>query len=242
MRTLLLPLLPPPPATFVTRLACGARLALEFRETLGLSYLLNGEFEQAEIEFLRSKAKPGSCAVDVGANVGLFTLALASAVHPGMVLAFEPVPANAERLKANLSMNQSKNVEVYQTALGDRDGVGSIFVTDDAAYTSMQQSAVARRSHSSIRVPIAKLDRVWQEAGRPEVSVMKIDVEGSELSVLKGATEVLERCRPVVMIEANTAADLTALIGWFAARGYFHWQQPHFMKWNHVFSGVAPLH
>lgn len=241
-RKVLLPLLPPPPATFTTRLAWGGTIALEFRETLGLSYLFRREFEPAEVEFLRREAKPGSHAVDVGANVGIFTLALASAVEPGKVLAFEPVPRNLERLKANLSLNHCNNVDVYKVALGDREDVRSIFVTDDAAYASMQESAIGRQNHSSLKVRVVTFDSVWREAGRPNVSVMKVDVEGAELSVLKGATEMLGQCSPVLMLEANTPAQLDALAAWLREHGYSHSQPSNFMKWNHVFTPEVRCH
>src|ERR687885_83981 len=93
------PLLPAPPAGFEAELPGGGRVFLHYREDVGLVTLLGGGFEQAELEAAREHARAGSTAIDVGANVGVFTVVLARAVGPaGRVLAFEPFPANVRRL------------------------------------------------------------------------------------------------------------------------------------------------
>jgi hypothetical protein len=90
--------LPLAPTTFITALPGGGTIALRYRERIGLSTLVYGSFEAAETELLRRLARPGTTAIDAGANVGLFTIPLALAVgDEGRVLAVEPAPETAAR-------------------------------------------------------------------------------------------------------------------------------------------------
>jgi hypothetical protein len=73
-------LLPPSPSAFLARLPFGRQIEVRYREGIGLSMLLEGEFERAEIETLAAYAQPGSTAIDVGANIGIYTVVLATAV------------------------------------------------------------------------------------------------------------------------------------------------------------------
>ena len=119
VRSLLRPLVPPPPATFVTATVGGGRLSLQYAERIGLSTLIHGGFEVVEIECLRRAATPGTTAIDAGANVGVFTVPLATAVGPdGAVMAFEPFPDNVARLEENIELNGLRNVAVHACAMG----------------------------------------------------------------------------------------------------------------------------
>src|SRR5918912_2561693 len=98
-------LLPAPPRGFEAELPGGGRVFLHYREDIGLVTLLGGGFERAELEAARTHARPGTTAIEVGANVGVFTVALALAVGPdGRVVAFEPFAENVRRLEQNLAL------------------------------------------------------------------------------------------------------------------------------------------
>src|SRR5919199_1573357 len=95
--------LPAPRRGFEAELPGGGRVFLHYREDIGLVTLLGGGFERAELEAARAHARARTTAIDVGANVGVFTVALALAVGPeGRVLAFEPFADNVRRLERNL--------------------------------------------------------------------------------------------------------------------------------------------
>ncbi len=112
------PLLPPAPATFVAPVPSGA-VRLQYRESLGYSTLLRGAFEEAEVRAQAALAHRGLTAVDAGASVGIFSVALGCAVGvEGYVLAFEPVETNFARLRANIAGNGLSNVEIFRVALG----------------------------------------------------------------------------------------------------------------------------
>jgi FkbM family methyltransferase len=131
-------------------------------------------------------------AVDVGANIGLFTLALAKRVEPdGAVWAFEPDPANRALLQENVAAN----------GLGDLVTVSELALTDATGQLFFQPSPTdASASHlapGGIRVEAVRLDDLDIE----HVDVMKIDVEGAECSVLRGAAETLSNSRPALLLE-----------------------------------------
>ena len=225
-------LLPLAGETFVARLPSGGELELRYRERIGLSTLLNGPFETAEVAALCRVAAPGSTAIDVGANVGVFTVPLAFAVgRDGRVFAFEPAPHTAARLRANVGRNGLANVEVFECALGRDAGPMTLRLGADEAYNAI----VGLEPDSGPTVQVERLDAVWSRSDGPPVSVLKIDVEGGELGVLEGARGLLEAMRPVVLLEAADPADLDTLSRWLEPLGYVRRTQAGFQTWNHLF-------
>jgi FkbM family methyltransferase len=235
LRHLLMPLLPSATKEFEAQVVGGVRVRMRYRERLGLSTLLNGGFENKELEYARSALKPGDTAFDVGANIGLFSVVLAQAVDSsGAVVAFEPVPANASRAEANVTLNGLGNVRVVVTAVGAEDGVVQLNMAEDPAYPSIQCVAENHGNGRCMRVPIARLDTVWRQMGSPSVKCVKIDVEGAELEVLQGATELLVSCRPLLILEANGENALAKLQHALGVVNYRLWQPDGFMVHNYV--------
>ena len=223
------------PSTFVAPLPGGGTIALRYRERIGLSTLLYGAFESAETELLRRLARPGTTAVDAGANVGLFTVPLALAVgSEGRVLAFEPAPETVVRLHENLRRNGLGNVSVFEAALGGERGAATLLLADDSAYNSTATTPTAADS-VVVEVPVVRLDDVWAEAGRPEVSVLKIDVEGAELDVLEGAGELVRSSRPAVLVEASEPRRAEAVSRLCAEHGYRLTPASGLQRWNLFF-------
>ena len=137
--------------TFVTRLPSGGELELRYRERIGLSTLLNGPFEAAEVAALCRLATPGSTAIDVGANVGVFTVPLALSVGDrGRVLSFEPAPQTAARLRANVERNGLGNVDVHVCALGDE--TRSMRSSNAVSTSSCSRQQARHRSSRSLLV------------------------------------------------------------------------------------------
>jgi hypothetical protein len=125
------------PAEFEAQLAGGGRVVLRPCEDIGLVVLLTGAFEPAETECARELAVEGSVAIDVGANIGMFTVPLALAVASrGRVLAVEPSPENVLRLVRNLELNELGNVEVHGVALAEVEGEVLLRLGADPAFHS----------------------------------------------------------------------------------------------------------
>jgi len=231
-----LPWLPPAGVEYELPLPGNGTIRLQYRETLGLSSLLYGTFENAELKFVGRYLKPGDCAFDIGANVGVFSVVLgrATASH-GCVLAFEPVPANATRLKQNLERNQLPNVQVHPIALGSSEAELEIHLAGDSAYHSFGPVEKPFRSLHVLPVRVRRLDDVWHELGRPNVAFLKIDVEGAEDDVLAGGLECLASCQPVVLIEANTTEHLMRLKKRFFSLNFINFKPATFVTHNYLF-------
>jgi FkbM family methyltransferase len=234
---ILRPLLPAPPAGLEVERSGGGRVFVWYREDLGLVALLSGGFEQAETEWLLARVRPGTTAIDVGANVGMYTVPLAGTA--ARVLAFEPAPDNVRRLGENLALNGLENVTVRQVALGERAGELLLRLGDDPMFHSTTEVAEQRGTGDELRVKACVLDDEWRAAGSPEVSALKVDVEGGEAAVLRGATGLLETCRPALLLEASTAERLAKLEEILARLGYRGSQPAGFSQGNYAFTPLA---
>jgi len=235
-RRLLRPVLPPLPATFITKLPGNTSIELYYRETLGLSTLLHGVFEEAELRFMQSILSPGVIVWDIGANVGVFSVVMGSAVKKeGQVLAFEPVAQSIERLLSNVRRNALENVEVLQVVLSDKEGEVDLRLADDPAYSSIVGVREGQWSGELLRVPARRLDAIWRERGRPDIAAIKIDVEGAEARVLTGGLECIRACRPVIVAEAKESADLRVLQDILSPFGFESLKPRGFQPWNFVF-------
>lgn len=169
--------------------------------------ILYGSFEGREIELLCSRVRPGDCALDVGANIGLYSLALSRAVGPtGRVIAVEPDPENLALLRRNLQHNGCTNVIVIGEALGDQAGTVLLYETDQANRGALSTVDIAGVGQQSARpVPIRRGDTLLEEMGlKPRIA--KIDVEGTEPQVLAGLGAYL----PEVLLFEFVPAQLRA--------------------------------
>jgi len=224
----------------VVTLPGGGRVKMDFSEEIARLLLLHGAYEASEIATVLALAKPGSTTIDVGANVGMYTVALATRIgSAGKVLAFEPVPQTSHRLRENIALNSLDNVEVFEAAAGECPGLADLQLADDSAYASMTGVKQGRAIGKRLSVRVTPLDEVWNDRQRPVVSFCKIDVEGAELSVLEGAKEMLATCRPALLLEADPGPELDALASWLKPRDYRERRSADFRPWNHLFVSEA---
>lgn len=242
VRWLILPALPAD-GSFLAEVHGGGRVRLRYRETLGLSTILYGPFEKQELEYVCRRVPAGSSVIDVGANVGLYTVALGVAVGPGgKVHAIEPLPSNIRRLKENLAENRLVNVQVHGVAVAETESEVNLQLADDPAYASTEEVTESRGTGKAIRVRALPLDSLWEGAGKPVITVVKLDVEGGELAALRGARRIMETSHPLLLVEAQTASRLEGLENLLVPLGYRYVHPPGFAPWNHIFewTGQSP--
>lgn len=241
LRYLVIPLLPPKGVEFPLRVPGGGSVRVGYRETLGLSSLLYGTFEKGELEFVGQYLQPGNIVLDIGANIGLFAVVMGRTIgQGGEVVAFDPVPANITRLKANLNENGISADGVYELALGSANEQMELKMSDDTAYASMHKVEYGFGNGQVIQVNVKRLDDVWHERGHPMISFIKMDVEGAELEVIKGSWEMLTQCHPTMLVEANTPQHLGKLNDALRPFGYRHIHPDGFLQHNHLF--ICPRH
>ena len=228
----------PSAGSFESAVPFGGRIRLQYGETLGRGALFLGGLERAEVGFVARSLCEGDWAVDVGANVGLFTIAMGRAVGPsGHILAVEPVSETVRRLRENLALNGLENVTVLEAALGATNGQTTLHLADDPAFPSTAAVAGGHTVVGARSVRLVTLDHYWAHAGSPPVRLVKVDVEGSELEVLKGAINLLSTCKPMLLLEANGVDSLAQLESWLVPLGYHREPQPAFAPYNHLFLG-----
>jgi len=155
-------------------------------------------FEPALIHLLKRTARPDWVAFDVGANVGAVALALARFTSPtGHVHAFEPGPPNLVRLRANLALNPALTANITVHAAGVGEAPGELRWQEEEGNPGNAMLG-ADGSHA---VPVITLDDFAAKAGLPRLDFIKVDVEGMELSVFRGAKQSLNKFRPVIYFE-----------------------------------------
>lgn len=236
IRWVLMPILPGNPAVFVAHLPGGGLLRLHPREALGFATLVYGGFEPAEVSCAIELAVPGTTAFDIGANVGIYSVAIGRAVgRDGRVVAVEPDKANLSRLRDNLALNSITNVHVVEAVAGDGDEVVELHIANDPAYNSIIGIEPGHVAVGTTAVQSVLLDRVWEDLGRPAVSLVKIDVEGSEPAVLRGARAMLMATHPALIVEARDASRLALIRYELEPLGYRRLARPGFLPWNHLF-------
>jgi FkbM family methyltransferase len=150
--------------------------------------------------------KPGRTFIDCGANIGYFSVQAGGLVgRDGNVIAIEANPVTYELLERNLKKN-GFGIPIH-CALSSRRGEVELFVPSDGdVYSSLRADGLVKNSvsYQSISVQSRTLDEVVESLGLKRVDVIKIDVEGAELEVLSSAANVLNRYRPVVIVEYST--------------------------------------
>lgn len=175
---------------------------------------LLGVYDHAAARAFERLVPPGGTAVDIGAHVGQFALLAARAAGTsGAVVAFEPQPLIRERLNRNIEANRFTNIEVLSCALSDRRGMSAFHATENDSNSGLASlcSSPSTCSLAHIEVETDTLDDVLLSRCVSSLDVIKIDVEGEEASVLRGARRVLEQYRPAVLFEANDALPGTPI-------------------------------
>jgi FkbM family methyltransferase len=190
------------PRTILRGLASGYRICISPAQQLG--YLL-GTDEPHLQKAIRNYVAAGDTVYDIGANVGYVSLSLAKRVGPtGHVVAFEPVPRNAEAFLRNIEINRLTHVRLLKLAASDKPGEAIIRMAENPSTASL----VWHRDNPSaieMRIKTASLDDLREagEFGSPKF--VKIDVEGAEGLALQGMRRTIAAARPVLFVECSEA-------------------------------------
>jgi FkbM family methyltransferase len=183
-----------------------ARLFVDLSDhVIGLS-IVRGHYERAELEFARRMLQPGDTAVDVGAHIGLFAIDMAARVGPsGRVHAFEPFAPNADLLERSIAENRFEDrIELTRAAVGAEAGQATLTfpretLNSGGAYV-LRPGTRPLAGGLEQTVPLVALDRL--DLRRP-VHFIKMDVEGAEPLVLRGAARIIREDRPIILSEVH---------------------------------------
>jgi len=185
----------------IKEIARGVRLFIDLSDhTIGLN-ILRGHYEQDEIAFVRTLLKPGDSTIDVGGHIGFFTMQMAAAVGPeGRVYAFEPFDANADLLERSIA----DRVTFQRAAVGATTGRATLTfpvetLNSGGAYL-LPDGNMPLAGNLKKEVSLVALDAL--NLRRP-IRFIKMDVEGAEPQVLRGAQQILRDDRPVILSELH---------------------------------------
>lgn len=169
----------------------GMDLLVLANEDIGWQLIACGEYERLELDILAQILREDDVCVDVGANVGIFSVFMARVAAKGRVLAFEPVPLARSMLYLNAALNNIENVEVLPFALSNESNqVVQFSVAQDTAYSSLLATNRVPEMRR-IEARTATLDEHFARTNQ-KVDFVKVDVEGAELLVLTGGSQLLD--------------------------------------------------
>ncbi len=183
-----------------------------------------GLYEIAKTDAIQQMLKPGQTFIDVGVNKGDFSLLGAKLVGPeGRVLAFEPEADNCDWIRKSITLNGYDNVDLHEIALSDEEGTAELHIGDRSGFHTLVPGQARRSNKGTVSIRTRPLDAVLAELGVEQVDMMKIDVEGADMQVLRGAQKTLVDNRDLILlidIHPNLGVDPFEVCGFLQDRGF----------------------
>jgi FkbM family methyltransferase len=180
---------------------------VDISKAMGSAFYWMGFHELNESRFLNRFLRKDMTLVDIGANQGEFSLFAAKRLSHGSVYAFEPMNIFYQQLEENIKLNNFSNIQTFHFGLSDRPAEVPIYLGESGGAGEHEglgtifQTQQRSRLVQNIRLEV--FDEIAKQIPLNKIDFFKIDVEGAELMVLKGALNTLKKTRPVVMIEMN---------------------------------------
>ena len=215
----------------------GVTYDVDLSQGIDFAIFLGNIYERQTRAALRKLVSPGSLVLDIGANIGAHTLSLARLVGPnGRVMAFEPTDFAFRKLSRNLELNPSlaARVEACHCFLTANDGAS----VPEAIYSSWPLAVEAGlhakhlgREMQTEQAQARSLDSILSERADRKVQLVKLDVDGFECDVLRGATAMLREVRPIFVMELapyvleERGSSLDQLLSYFVPNGYVFYDE-----------------
>lgn len=182
----------------------GLWMRLNVRDLVQQTIFLEGVWDPILTDFVEATLNPSDVFIDVGAHVGYFTLLASRRVGPaGTVLSIEPNPFAVKQLEGNVERSHLENVFVEHTACGASRNVVRLYLHSDSNSSMASLYAGNATGTVAVEVPCTTVDQLFQERCLVRVKLVKIDVEGGELFVLRGMKRIMREMRPVIVLELH---------------------------------------
>ena len=191
-----------PKSTKTYRVLTGPGRNLKFRlNARDQTAVLFGTYEHTNVLFLLKHISERTIFWDIGAYIGYFTCIMSRRLVKGSVISVEPLPQNIALLRQHIQLNNLKNVIIVEKALSSSQGSAS-FLMPESSQEGRLVDNLESLQEKMISVSVTTIDTLV-ESGVPIPDILKIDAEGEEGRILKGARAVLERRRPSFLIEIH---------------------------------------
>ena len=195
--------------TFIT-LNDGTEICAPAQTNLMSNYVLKeqGDWFEDEIHFVRNFIKPGMVALDIGANYGLYSTAIANNLGDnGKLWCFEPTPNTANALRSTIEKNNlTQQVDIIEAGLSDHEGTATFYMSPNAELNSLTSDNEI--TSESLTIKLMTLDQCKHEHHWQKIDFIKLDAEGEEANILKQATETLKECSPLIMFELKHGSHI----------------------------------
>jgi FkbM family methyltransferase len=165
-----------------------------------------GDFEAEYISLFCKLCTPSTTAIDIGANIGLYSASLLQQVRTARIISVECAPQTVPYLEKSVSLSDYRSRwQLVAKAVGDMTGGHAEFfagTAQDGVFDGLRNTGRGGQK-SMVKVPVTTIDAIWQEAGKPIVSVIKIDIEGGETKAIAGARQLIAAQHPYILLEWN---------------------------------------
>lgn len=185
-----------------------------------------GNYESSFVHFMKMIPDDGAI-VDVGANIGVMSASLLKRFPESKIYAFEPIPSNINAFKRVMKTYKANNVTLYEVAVGDRSGEIKMVLpiiknSKHQGLSHIWQEGNTEEWNKGVlyNVPIVRLDDLAALQNEKNIVAIKIDVENYEFEVLKGATELIKKFKPIVYVELWKNDIRLNCISFFKELGY----------------------
>jgi len=184
--------------TYYTKVTVNGNLMyIDFRDNgISKELYIHRKREHFSTEFIKKFISEDEIIIDIGANIGYYALIESRLANKGKVYAVEPIPSNVYLLKRNIELNNCKNISVFQFAIGDIDGKAKIYVYDKCNWCSLTKNLNANIINE-IEIITMTLDRFVESYVCQYPTFVRMDVEGYEYQIIKGASNILEKNKPL---------------------------------------------
>ncbi|MCI0707129.1 MAG: FkbM family methyltransferase [Ignavibacteriae bacterium] len=184
----------------------GHKMFLDSSDSLRLSFH-NGIYEEFETNLIKKEVKAGDVILDIGANIGYYTLIFARLVgDTGKVFAFEPDPTNFSLLKKNVEINGYKNVILIQKAVSNKSETLKLYLCEDNR--GDHRIYDSGDSRQSVEIESLVMDEYFQHNGQ-KINFIKMDIQGAELRAVSGMANILKQNKSVKIISEFWPYGLT---------------------------------
>lgn len=214
-----------------TEVEPGVKMELDPYDLVSRTILQTGRWEPQSVQAMTEHLSPNGTFIDVGAHIGYYSLKAAGVVGPnGHVLAVEPNPQTLPKLRANIQASDARAVGVWPVACAQTESTLEFYAAprSNTGESSLSKENASQDSPATAKYSVRArpLDAIVKEAKLDRVDVIKIDVEGAEFEVLKGAVQTLTDYRPVLIVEIDSSqlksmgTSVEEVTRFLAAHGY----------------------
>lgn len=173
----------------------GNKMYVDKYDSMRLSF--HGIHEPLETKIFRNLLKRGDAVVDIGANIGYYTLIAAKKISKdGKVFAFEPEPYNFSILEKNIKLNRFNNIKAIKMAVSETKGKSNLFLSEEIGNTGSH--TLQGKSNKTTLVAVISLDEFFKHSDK--IDIIKMDAEGAEYSIFKGMLNIIKRNHKIKII------------------------------------------